>query len=73
MFNVILAGGHMYGKQLFPWLSLVVSLTRTIVKTFVHILKMAYSKRNGLKFSVFRQHTSPIPKTNCRDHFWAWF
>ena len=26
MFNVILAGGHLYGKQLFTWLSLVVSL-----------------------------------------------
>ena len=26
MFNVRLAGGHMYGKQLFTWLSLVVSL-----------------------------------------------
>ena len=26
MFNVKLAGGHLYGKQLFTWLSLVVSL-----------------------------------------------
>ena len=26
MFNVTLAGGHLYGKQLFAWLSLVVSL-----------------------------------------------
>ena len=26
MFNVRLAGGHLYGKQLFIWLSLVVSL-----------------------------------------------
>ena len=26
MFNVRLAGGHLYGKQLFTWLSLVVSL-----------------------------------------------
>ena len=25
MFNVRLAGGHLYGKQLFTWLSLVVS------------------------------------------------
>ena len=27
MLNVRLAGGHLYGKQLFTWLSLVVSLT----------------------------------------------
>ena len=26
MFSVRLAGGHLYGKQLFIWLSLVVSL-----------------------------------------------
>ena len=26
MLNVRLAGGHLYGKQLFTWLSLVVSL-----------------------------------------------
>ena len=26
MFNVRLAGGHLYGNQLFTWLSLVVSL-----------------------------------------------
>ena len=26
MFNLRLAGGHLYGKQLFTWLSLVVSL-----------------------------------------------
>ena len=26
MFNVRLAGGHLYGEQLFTWLSLVVSL-----------------------------------------------
>ena len=26
MFNVRLAGGHLFGKQLFTWLSLVVSL-----------------------------------------------
>ena len=27
MFNVKLAGGHLYGKWLFTWLSLVMSLT----------------------------------------------
>ena len=31
MFNVRLAGGHLYGKQLFTWLSLVVSLMASLV------------------------------------------
>ena len=31
MFNVRLAGGHLYGKQLFTWLSLVVCLMASIV------------------------------------------
>ena len=31
MFNVRLAGGHPYGKQLFTWLSLVVSLMASFV------------------------------------------
>ena len=34
MFNVRLAGGHLYGKQLFTWLSLVVSLMASFVLFF---------------------------------------
>ena len=34
MFNVRLAGGHLYGKQLFTWLSLVVSLLASFVLSF---------------------------------------
>ena len=34
MLNVRLAGGHLYGKQLFTWLSLVVSLMRLNVLSF---------------------------------------
>ena len=34
MFNVRLAGGHLYGKQLFTWLSLVVSLMASFVLSF---------------------------------------
>ena len=34
MFNVILAGGHLYGKQLFTWLSLVVSFMASFVLSF---------------------------------------
>ena len=34
MFNVKLAGGHLYGKQLSTWLSLVVSLMASFVLSF---------------------------------------
>ena len=34
MFNVGLAGGHLCGKQLFTWLSLVVSLMASFVLSF---------------------------------------
>ena len=34
MFNVRLAGGHLYGKQLFTWLSLAVSLMASFVLSF---------------------------------------
>ena len=34
MFNVRLAGGHLYGQQLFTWLALVVSLMASFVLSF---------------------------------------
>ena len=34
MFDVRIAGGHLYGKQLFTWLSLVVSLMASFVLSF---------------------------------------
>ena len=34
MFNVRLAGGHLYGKQLFTWLSLVMSMMASFVLSF---------------------------------------
>ena len=34
MFNVRLAGGHLYGKLLFNWLSLVVSFMASFVLSF---------------------------------------
>ena len=34
MFYVRLAGGHLYGKQLFTWLSLMVSLMASFVLSF---------------------------------------
>ena len=40
MFNVRLAGGHLYGKLLFTWLSLVVSFMAFFVLSFfpLHVL-----------------------------------
>ena len=35
MFDVRLAGGHLYGKQLFTWLSLVVSLMASFELSFI--------------------------------------
>ena len=37
MFYVRLAGGHLYGKQLFTWLSLVVSLMTSFVLSFFQL------------------------------------
>ena len=34
MFKVRLAGGHLYGKQLFTWLSLVVSFMASFMLSF---------------------------------------
>ena len=34
MFNVRITGGHLYGKQLFTWLSLVVSFMASFVLSF---------------------------------------
>ena len=34
MFTVRLAGGHLYGKQLFTWLSLVVSFMASFALSF---------------------------------------
>ena len=34
MFNVRLAGGHLYRKQLFTWLSLVVAFMESFVLSF---------------------------------------
>ena len=35
MFNIRLAGGYLYGKQLFTWLSLVVSLMASFMLSFL--------------------------------------
>ena len=35
MFNVRLAGGYLYGKQLYTWLSLLVSLMASFMLSFL--------------------------------------
>ena len=47
MFNVRLAGGHLYGKQLFTWLSPVVSLMASFVLFFfpLDVLDEIWEKR----------------------------
>ena len=37
MFSVRLAGGHLHGKQLFTWLSLVMSLMASFVLSFFQL------------------------------------
>ena len=61
MFNVRLAGRHLYGKQLFTWLSLVVSLMASFVLSFfsydvlVEIWDLIASVSEGfLTYSLYR-------------------
>ena len=51
MFNVILAGGHLYWKQLFTWLSLVVSFMASFVLSFFPAGCLGWDM--GLKLSQF--------------------
>ena len=67
MFNVILAGGHLYGKQLFTWLSLVVSLMASFVLSFFpldvldEIWDLIESVSEGyLTYSLRRQKMPPV-------------
>ena len=53
MFNVRLAGGHLYGKQLLTWLSLVVSFMACFVLSFfpLDVLDGMCSKNFDFEFS----------------------
>ena len=64
MFNVRLAGGYLYGKQLFTWLSLVVSFMTSFVLSFFPldvldgIWDLIESVSEGfLTYSSFSEHT----------------
>ena len=62
MFNVRLAGGHLYGKQLFTWLSLVVSLMASFALSFFpldvldEIWDLIESVSEGFLTSSFRDY-----------------
>ena len=75
MFNVRLACGHLYGKQLFTWLSLVVSLMASFVLSFFpldvldEILDLIESVSEGfLTYAciifIFNQHVFIYPVSN---------
>ena len=76
MFNVRLAGGHLYGKQLFTWLSLVVSLMASFVLSFFpldvldEILDLIESVSEGfLTYSQsYRADTISIQKFTKRNN-----
>ena len=44
MFNVRLAGDHLYGKMLFTWLSLVMSLMRSFCAVFFFSHEMSWMR-----------------------------
>ena len=52
MFNVRLAGDHLYGKLLFTWLSLVMSLMMSYFVLFFFLLEMSWM-RSGTELSQF--------------------
>ena len=68
MFDVRLASGHLYGKQLFTWLSLVVSLMASFVLSFFpldvldEIWDLTESVFEGfLSYSHHLNHDKPEP------------
>ena len=81
MFNVRLAGGHLYGRQLFTWLSLVVSLMASFVLSFFpldvlgEIWDLIESVSEGsLTYSYTKHDYSPIgtwsiSRNSCEIHY----
>ena len=76
MFNVRLAGGHLYGKQLFTCLSLVVSLMASLVLSFFpldvldEILDLIESVLEG--FLTYSSKPSPIASAAVQNIWFAW-
>ena len=67
MFNVRLAGGHLYGKQLFTWLSLVVSFMASFVLSFSRWMSWMGS---GTYLSQFLRDSLPtLPELKVNFYF----
>ena len=73
MFNVRLAGGHLYGKQLLTWLSLVVFLMASFVLSFFpldvldEIWDLIESVSEGfLTYCSCANRFSKMSRKNCR-------
>ena len=66
MFNVRLAGGHLYGKQLFTWLSLVVSFMASFVLSFfpLDVLDGIWDLTESVSegFLIYSSKNKPYPK-----------
>ena len=73
MFNVRLASGHLYGKQLFTWLSLVVSLIASFVLSFFpldvldEIWDLIESVSEGFLTYSYRELSTEFDKTGYDD------
>ena len=61
MFNVRLAGGLLYGKQLFNWLSLVVSFMASFV---LSLFRWMFWMRSGTYLSQFLRDFLPTLSNN---------
>ena len=66
MFNVRLAGGHLYGKQLFIWLSLVVSFMAFFVLSFfpLDVLDAIWDLIESVSEGFLTYSTQTRPITN---------
>ena len=73
MFNVRLAGGHQYGKQLFTWLSLVVSLIASFVLSFfpLHVLDEIWDLIESVSegFLTYSIRTNRNPKSKLHQKY----
>ena len=67
MLNVRLAGGHLYGKQLFTWLSLMVGVFDVVFLCCLFFLLDVLDEIWDVIESVLRDFLSTlqVPRTSC--------
>ena len=63
MFNVRLAGDHLYGEWMFTWLSLVMSLMMSYFVLFFFPLEMSWM-RSGTELNQFLRISLPTFSIN---------